>query len=303
MYEELIRGEFPITVTLECTRKIDGDHFHNHIQMWYILSGCMKQIVGNDVYIQTPGTLTIIPPYTRHHIDTSDSEDTPIYVSISFIDSFLSSSGHSFFSFTDNLPCLDGHELPVFSELSDTKREISDLLARRMHSEFSKHYKMNYDVLRELLIEFLKIFCKNEKMDDDISLSKERFDAISRAVAYISTNFNKKISIDDACHISAMSRRVFTNSFKIVTGMTFVEFLTKVRLEKARYYVLFTNKSSNEIAALCGFCDKAHLSRTFTKFYEMTPTEYRTVMLPHALTVHKEFEMRWGWLESEKETQ
>lgn len=301
MYDELIRGKFPITVTLECTRKIDGDHFHNYTQLWYVLSGNMKQTVDRKTYLQTPGTITVIPPYARHHIDTSDSDDTPIYVSVSFTDNFLTSHGYNYFSFTNNFPRFDGHELPRFAELDGTKKEIADMLVRRMHSEFSKHFNMNYNILRELLVELIKIFCKNEKVEDDITLSKERFDAISKAVVYISANYDKKITIDDACHISAMSRRVFTNSFKIVTGLTFSDFLIRVRLEKARYHVLFTNKSSSEIAALCGFCDKAHFSRSFTKHYSMTPTEYRTAIFPHALTVHKEFESRWGWLESKDE--
>ena len=300
MYDELIRGEFPVTVTLECKRKIDGDHFHNHTQLWYVLSGSLKQTVGKKTHLQTPGTMTVIPPYTRHHIDTSTSDDTPIFVSVSFTDNFLTSYGYNYFSFADNFPRFEGHELPDFSELTGAKRDIADTLVRKMHAEFSKHFKMNYDVLRELLVELLKIFCKNEKKDDDITLSKERFEAISKAVVFISANYNKKITIDDACHVSTMSRRVFTNSFKIITGLTFSDFLTRVRLEKARYYVLFSNKSSSEIASICGFCDKAHLSRTFKKYYHMTPTDYHTTRLPHALAIHKEYESRWGWLKSEK---
>ena len=293
--ESLIRGRFPITLTLECTRKTDGTHFHNYTQMWYMLSGTMKHTIGGATYNQSPGSLTVVSPYTRHNIDTAESDDTPVYVSISFTDNFLTDSGYRYFSFTNSRVRFEEREIPEFSQLSGSKREIGDMLARRMHAEFSKHYDMNYDILRELLVEFIKLFCITEVNTVDITLPRERANAVAKAVAYISQHCTEKITIDTLCKISAMSRRVFTTSFKIVTGLTVVEFITSLRLDLARYYILFTEKSGSEIAELCGFCDKAHLSRVFSSNYKMSPTEFKRRNLSEAIMLDREQAQRWGW--------
>lgn len=299
--ESLIRGRFPITLTLECTRKTDGTHFHNYTQMWYMLSGTMEHTIDGVRHKQTPGSLTVVPPYTKHNIDTAKSDDTPVYVSISFTDSFLTDSGYRYFSFTNSRVRFEEREIPEFSELSGSKREIGDMLARRMHAEFSKHYDMDYNILRELLVEFIKLFCITESNSVDITLSRERANAIAKAVSYISQHCTEKITIDMLCKISAMSRRVFTKSFKIVTGLTVVEFITSLRLDLARNYILFSQKSGSEIAELCGFCDKAHLSRVFSSKHKMSPTEFKKRNLPNAIIMDREQAQRWDWLK-EKHT-
>lgn len=301
--ENLIKDRFPITLTLECTRKADGSHFHNYTQMWYILSGTLIQTIGNNVYVQHPGSLVVIPPYTRHNIDTSKSDDTPVFVSISFIDSFLTDFGYKYFSFTQSNVHFEGYEIPEYTELLGGKREIADILTRRMHAEFSKHYDMDFDILRDLLIEFINLFRGDKISTGDITLSKERADAISAAVAYLLKNYSKKITIDELCRVSAMSRRVFTNSFKIVTGCTMVDFLTRMRLDKSRYFILFTDKSCTEIAETCGFCDKAHFSRTFLKYYGMSPIQFRNSRREEAIILDRERARRWNWIYDENTEQ
>jgi len=102
------------------------------------------------------------------------------------------------------------------------------------------------------------------------------------------------------CQISVMSRRLFTDTFKAITGLTVVDFINTYRIGKARYYILFSDKSLSEIAELSGFYDKAHLSRTFKKLYGISTTEFRKENQRNALILDKERTNRWKWIQDEK---
>ena len=71
-----------------------------------------------------------------------------------------------------------------------------------------------------------------------------------------------------------MSTSYFSSIFKAYTGETFVEALTKKRLEKAKELLSSTDKRSYEIAELVGYSDPHYFSSAFKKYTGMTPMEY-----------------------------
>ena len=58
--------------------------------------------------------------------------------------------------------------------------------------------------------------------------------------------------------------------------MTFIEYLTSMRLEKATELLINTNMRSNEISYEIGYQDAHYFSYIFKKKFGMTPKEYRT---------------------------
>ena len=71
-----------------------------------------------------------------------------------------------------------------------------------------------------------------------------------------------------------MSTSYFSNIFKSQTGETFIEALTKKRMETAKKLIENTSKKSYEIAGEVGFSDPHYFSIAFKKYTGLTPTEY-----------------------------
>ena len=67
---------------------------------------------------------------------------------------------------------------------------------------------------------------------------------------------------------------VFSSIFKNYTGETFIEALTKKRMEKAKVLLEHGNLKTYEIAAAVGYSDAHYFSITFKKIVGKTPTEY-----------------------------
>ena len=95
------------------------------------------------------------------------------------------------------------------------------------------------------------------------------------ALDYIEKNYmNVNMSLNMVCAHLCMSTSYFSTIFKNATGETFVEALTRVRMEKAKKLLESTSMKSYEVALSVGYNDPHYFSSIFKKHMGMTPTEY-----------------------------
>lgn len=95
------------------------------------------------------------------------------------------------------------------------------------------------------------------------------------ALDYIEKNYaDSDVSLNSICDELAMSTSYFSSVFKHHTGETFIEALTKKRMEKARALLEQSGKRTYEIAELVGFSDAHYFSIAFKKATGKTPREY-----------------------------
>lgn len=99
---------------------------------------------------------------------------------------------------------------------------------------------------------------------------------IHKAVEYIEANYrNDRMSLQDLCRHVLMSTSYFSLVFKQHTGETFIEYLTGVRVRKAKELLRGTTLKFYEIAEQVGYKDPNYFSMLFKKNAGMTPKEYR----------------------------
>ncbi|MBM7568677.1 response regulator transcription factor [Paenibacillus sacheonensis] len=99
---------------------------------------------------------------------------------------------------------------------------------------------------------------------------------IHRAIEYIETNYaNHTMSLQDLCRHVHMSTSYFSLVFKQHTSETFVEYLTGVRIAKAKELLQSTSMKFYEIAEQVGYADPNYFSILFKKRAGMTPKDYR----------------------------
>ena len=92
---------------------------------------------------------------------------------------------------------------------------------------------------------------------------------------YIEKNYqNSELTLQVICHYLSMSPSYFSAILKKETGETFVELLTKKRMEKAKNLLRNTSLKNYEIAEKVGFSDSHYFSQTFKKYTGKTPKKY-----------------------------
>ena len=98
---------------------------------------------------------------------------------------------------------------------------------------------------------------------------------VSKAKAYIKENYGRDISLDDVSREVNVSPYYFSKLFKEEEGQNFIEYLTKIRIDKARQLLREENLSIKEISIMVGYSDPNYFSRLFRKQMDMSPREYR----------------------------
>lgn len=98
---------------------------------------------------------------------------------------------------------------------------------------------------------------------------------IETAVHYIHENYKKNISLDDVSRIVNISPYYFSKLFKEETGEGFVEYLTRIRIDKAKELLENSEYTMKEICSMIGYSDPNYFSRTFKKNVGVSPTEFK----------------------------
>jgi AraC-like DNA-binding protein/ligand-binding sensor protein len=98
---------------------------------------------------------------------------------------------------------------------------------------------------------------------------------IRRAKAHIAGHYGDPISLDEIARAMHVSTFYFCKMFKKATGLTFTDYLGRVRVEKAKNLLLNPHLRVSEIAYTVGFQSLTHFNRVFRKVAGEAPTDFR----------------------------
>lgn len=98
---------------------------------------------------------------------------------------------------------------------------------------------------------------------------------VTRAKEYIQEHQAEDLSLGEVARAVHASTFYFCKVFKRATGLNFTEYVSRVRIEKAKNLALNPNLRISEIAFAVGFQSLTHFNRVFKKIVGMSPTAYR----------------------------
>ncbi len=110
----------------------------------------------------------------------------------------------------------------------------------------------------------------------DQNLYSTYLSRINSVLDYIEQHLAEPLTLEELSDVANFSRFHFHRIFSVFMGETLSHFIWRLRLEKAA--VLLANdskKTVSEIALDCGFSSPSSFSRSFKKYFELTPLEWR----------------------------
>jgi AraC-like DNA-binding protein/ligand-binding sensor protein len=99
--------------------------------------------------------------------------------------------------------------------------------------------------------------------------------AIAKARSYIADRHADELSLTSVARAVNMSAFYFCKTFKRATGMTFTDYLARVRVEKVKNLLLNPHKRDSEAAYEAGFQSLSQFNRVFRRIAGEPPTAYR----------------------------
>lgn len=137
------------------------------------------------------------------------------------------------------------------------------------------HSLLDYESMRE----YLKILrFQMEKMNDlfcEFKISYRNNNDMNKAIAYINMNYQKPLTLAMVSNTVSLNYTYFSNVFKKYTGLSFLEYLRNIRVEKAKRILSETDFSIAEISDKVGYDNYKNFARAFKEETGITPIEYR----------------------------
>ena len=100
--------------------------------------------------------------------------------------------------------------------------------------------------------------------------------AITRGLQYMEKRLEEPLQLFSISQVAGLSSNHFSRLFRRLIHCAPIEYLWRIRVQKAASLLRDTGLSTAEIAARTGFQNPFHLSRRFKSAYGMSLTEYRS---------------------------
>ena len=145
---------------------------------------------------------------------------------------------------------------------------------------FGANYNLLVEVYKFTDIKQLKEWIAGICVKIMSHISKDRQDSckllVEKAKEYIDEKyFDSEITIDHLCKMLHISPTYFSTIFKKETKLTFVSYLTQVRMDAAKKLLRTTGLKFFEIAEQVGYAEPNYFSYCFKKNFGISPSEYR----------------------------
>lgn len=101
---------------------------------------------------------------------------------------------------------------------------------------------------------------------------------VEQAIRWLTLQYSQPVSIEQMAQTLGYHRTHLSKLFKRHTGMSPMNFLLKIRMERAKL-LLHEPLSIEQIASSVGFADALYFSKQFKKWHGSSPTEYRNSLI------------------------
>ena len=167
--------------------------------------------------------------------------------------------------------------------------ELLVILAGRLESEgmdlpvFPRSGEDYHSIISAGTVDELKGWFRHSmaaiaRVAGEIATADTNAHKLAQAVGYIDAHYHKDISRDDvAAHIH-LTPCYFSQFFKQQMGESFVEYLRRIRIERAKYLLECTAGHTADISMKVGYNDSKYFSKVFKEHTGYTPCEYKRMV-------------------------
>lgn len=233
-------------------------HLHNTHELYYLTHGNINYFIAQETYEVKSGDIVIIPAGIPHKTNMLSEKRERIL--IHFNDECIMNNHIKEFL----------QEQRVYSANSNIQDELINIL-----SKIDKEYCHVSQYSNELIKYYLNILLLLLHRDKNI-ISNKRIDnkAIYNAEEYIKQHYAEKLTLESLAQNAFLSKSYFSRTFNKYTGISVSDYISLVRIQKAKEMICSGSKSIIEISQKCGFNDSNYFSTVFKKITGVSPYQY-----------------------------
>lgn len=136
-----------------------------------------------------------------------------------------------------------------------------------------------YTVLREkaVMTEIIAYFLESANIEDFKVSKFALLEEINSVVKYIESHISENLTVETLAERFHFHPNYFTRIFKKYMGLPPIQYINKMKIERAKYLLKTTSMQVNEIAVKTGFSDVYYFSKFFKGFTGYSPSDFRNI--------------------------
>lgn len=178
------------------------------------------------------------------------------------------------------MPIIDGIEL--IKIVRSFNREIKIIVISGYEDFSYAKSLLGYNVSDYILKPVSKeqILSTIEKVIKDDSISEKKYSAtISKVLTIFQNEYSRDLRLDEVADQLFLSPSYLSATFKNEVGVSFINYLTDLRIDKAKEFLIQSNMKISSVASYVGISNSSYFNKVFKKKVGITPSEYRDLNL------------------------
>ncbi len=258
-------------------------HWHEAAELIIVLSGCFEVLLRNRSLRLQKGGMVFVQGDDLHTVHPREDHSVLLGVQFSPTLHMVCGAGRDPSSVLEELHRQDPAHRDLLIAVADLTRHV-------FHHEpvFG-----DYSLLKRVfaVLEMVRLVSASSAVLEDMEKSTgggdRQIEIAKRAIAYANDHYLEDIRLLDVAEAMGVSYHHLSHTFKAVSGFSFREYLTLLRVNKARELLRDETLNITRISSGSGFSEHKHLDAAFKKYFATTPTQYRKKYV-NQLLVHRE---------------
>lgn len=246
-------------------------HVHRDYEICLILDGTITLYTNDETFILTQNDIFITNPFSSHELK---AEKAALILSLQISPAL----------FSDYYPQIKHTQFDISVLYNQFNGAWCEIIGKNMlqiaSSYFHKEnlYEFKCVTLLNQLFYFLLINLPTHLVSESENISTTiKGKRMQNIAEYIDEHFSEKLLLSDIAKQLDLDLFYLSHFFKDCFGMSFQNYLKKVRCEHARELLILSDLSMFNISISCGFSDPKYFNKGFQQQYGCLPKQYRKI--------------------------
>ena len=272
------QNDYPINLTNTCLPETFPEHWHNYAELIISKQDGIRYSITNTTFTLNKDDILLVHPGELHaliHNPPVASSYLLIQFDYSLISNMAEFRKHQYW--LQKFQYLKAGRNPT---LTDTLLACADYMFAIDRDDPPFKDARICCRLYEMFIAIGEYVTSDQyfQFSNDVTKSTHQSETTQKMIdvcSYLSWNCTEDISLDDAARYAGFSRYHFSRLFKEFTNLSYVEFITKERLNRACELLANDTLSITDVALMSGFSSISTFNRCFLKYRGDTPSAFR----------------------------
>lgn len=237
-------------------------HKHDCYQLFYIVTGCCEYTIEGRTINVSENDYILVLPNVEHSMQKNHNSlvrmiDIKFYLSGGVVSEKLKG-------------------IPGTGQTPDSIRYFFKLISNEIKNQ-DEYYKEIVEAYTYILV--LKLLSNSEKMNPPQIITEIEEDGWSKVchdvARYIDGNYANDTNLEDISGALGYNKNYLCSTFKNETSLTIMDYLRRVRIERACEMIEMSDYTFSQICFMVGFKSIHHFNRIFKNIMMITPSEYK----------------------------